>query len=61
MSAPRSITDFEFRRLAELAKQKNVLVEYQRTRGGEVIVRINPAIPATHKPDDIDRDEEIVL
>jgi len=60
MSAPRSITDFELKRLAAIAKREQVRVRYQRTADAPII-EIVPDIPATHRPTDIDRDEEIVL
>ncbi|GAB4351322.1 MAG: hypothetical protein Kow0026_08310 [Oricola sp.] len=59
MSAPRSITEFEFKRLAELAKQERVRVRYQR-RPDLPVVEISPDIPATPKPEDVD-EPEIVL
>lgn len=60
MGAPRSITDYEFKRLADLAKRESVRVRYQR-RPDLPVVEITPDIPATHKQADVDDEEEFLL
>jgi hypothetical protein len=60
MGAPRSITDHEFKRLAELAKRESVRVRYQR-RPDLPVVEISPAIPDSHRQEDVDEQEDFTL
>lgn len=60
MSRERSITEFEAKRLAAIAREQQVRIRYQRSPDAPVI-EILPDIPATPKPADIDENEEFVL
>lgn len=60
MTVRCAITQAEFARLAEQAKQERVVVRYQRTENAP-IVTIIPDIPADHRSDDVEDDDEGAL
>lgn len=60
MGERRSITDFEFKRLAELAKSESVRVRYQR-RPDLPVIEITPDIHTSMKLEQVDDEEEFTL